>query len=58
MASFEQYKGSFIEQTVLLCDAKLNYFPAKVNDIISKETRISMPFNAFHRCLMALPYVS
>ena len=59
MVSFKQHKGGFIEQTVLLWDAKLYYFPVKVNDIIhvSKETWISMPFAAFHRCyLMALSY--
>ena len=38
MASFEQYMAGFFEQTVLLWNAKLYYFPAKVNDIISKET--------------------
>jgi hypothetical protein len=38
MASFKQNKNGFIEQTVLLCDTKLNRFPAKINHIISKET--------------------
>jgi len=59
MASFKKPTGCFIEQKILLYDGKLNYFPANVTDIISKETLILMSYNAFHRCsLIALSYIS